>query len=165
MWPVTHKWIFKIQKSILLFMSGVKIRISKTSKEWAPFLTLGWVIHVSHILSSNSISAPACTPCISLCCRLFIILQIQLLSFLPQANCPALLSLLSFLLLQQLQTSSDAPSNFVCQACLQLDSLLALLWLVYFDLIKMHPSRTLGTTDCPPCRTLNFCSIFTLLSL
>lgn len=114
-------------------------------------------MYVSDTLTSNTISAPACT---SLCCRPFIILEIQLLSFfLPQANYPALLSLLSFLLLQQLQTSPDSPSNFVCQACLQLDSHLALLWLVYFDLIKMHPSRTLGTTVCPPCRTLNFCSI------
>lgn len=156
---MTHNWIFKIQKSILLCTSGVKIRIRKTSKVWAPFLSLGWVMYVSHTLTSNTISAPACTPSISLCCRLFIILQIQLLSFfLPQENCPVLLSLISFLLLQQLQTSSDSPSNSVCQACLQLDSHLALLWLVYFDLIKMHPSRTLGSSDSPPCRTLHFCS-------
>lgn len=147
-------------------MSGVKIRIRKTGKVWAPFLGPGWVMYVSHILTSKTISAPACTHSISLCCGLFIILQIQVLFFfLPPANYPVLLSLLSFLLLQQLQTSSDSPSNLVCQACLQLDSHLALLWLVYFDLIKMHPSRTLGATDCPPCRTLHFCSIFTLLSL
>lgn len=145
MWPVTHKWIFKIQQSILLCVSGVKIRIRKTRKMWAPFLNPGWVMYVSHILTSTTISAPACTPSISHCCRLFIILQIQLLSFfLPQAYYPTLLSLLSFLLLQQLQTSSDSPSNFICQTCLLLDSHLALLWLVYFYLIKMHPSRTLG---------------------
>lgn len=81
-------------------------------------------------------------------CRYFTVL-LSPTSKLPRA------SLLSFLLLQQLLTSSDSPSNSVCQACLQLASHLALLWLVYFDLIKMHPSRTLGATDSPPCRTLH----------
>lgn len=126
----------------------VKIRTGKTGKPWAPFLVSpGCVIYLSRILTSNTISPPASTPFISHCCRLFIILQIQLLSFsLLQAYYRALLSLLlSFFIPQQLHTSSDSPSNLVCQTCLQLGSHLALLWLVYFDLIKMHPSRTLGT--------------------
>jgi len=66
-------------------------------------------------------------------------------AFSPKHSTQLFSLLLSFPIPQQLQTSSDSPSNLVCQACLRLGSHLVLLWLVYFDLIKMHPSRTLGT--------------------
>lgn len=140
---VTHKWIFKIQKRILLCIYGIKIRIRKTCKVGHHSLVRGELcMSATHWQVTPSLLQPV-QPA-SLCSRLFISLQIQSLScFLPQ-DYPVLLSLLSFLLLQQLQTSSGSPSNFICQACLQLDSHLALLWLVYFDLIKMHPSRTLA---------------------
>lgn len=101
------------------------------------------VIYLNRILTSNTISPPASTPFISHCCRLFIILQIQLSSFfLPPAYyaallCCCLFSFLSNSRLPQthLQASYDKPPYGLAHTwpCFDL-----------FNLIKMHPSRTLG---------------------
>lgn len=145
-------------------MPGVKIRTGKTCKLWAPFLIRpGWVIYLSCLLTSDTISPPACTPSS--------LTAVGYSSFCRYSYCPSfspkhitqlfslccLFSFLSNFRLHQthLQTSYVKPVLKLGRA------VTCLLWFNW-----KAPTQNSGCiTDCPHCRTFNFCSIFTLLCL